>query len=207
MISSSVEGAFADNAMKASTGDAFGHLADGILASGIASTVMYPWGSVNCLAAEKFMEVMYQELERGSTKDEALQQAKLSFIHNFTNLPYRYPCYWAPFVLYGNFSAINLALPPDTGKLDYSLYQALQEWKTSGHAADATSPFVSVVVTLSRLVTNEDLETMGALSDEIAIQGAFGSFVQLRLPLEMLDAVCALEAVRSVTTPTGTIMN
>ena len=198
-----VESATGENRTVSSTGEAFRISTDVLLASGVASTVL-PLGDVNNWSTERLMEVMYQKLGQGSTRDKALQQAKLSLLREPN---YRHPYYWAQFVLYGDWSAMNSTRPPDTGKLDYALYETLQEWKTSEHAPDETPPFVSVVVTLARLAIQEDLETLRALSDEIEIQGAFGDFVQLRLPLTLLDAVCALPQVRSVATPAGTISN
>ena len=198
-----VESATGENRTVSSTGEALRILTDVLLASGVASTVL-PLGNVNNWSTERLMEVMYRELGQGSTKNEALQQAQMSLLRDPN---YRHPYYWAPFLLYGDWNPMNSTRPPDTGKLDYALYETLQEWKTSEHAPDETPPFVSVVVTLARLAIQEDLETLRALSDEIEIQGAFGNFVQLRLPLTLLDAVCALPQVRSVATPAGTISN
>ena len=198
-----VGGAAGVNRTASSTGEAFRILTDALLASGVASAVL-PLGNVNNWSTVRLMEVMYQELGQESTKDKALQRAKLSLLR-YPN--YRHPYYWAPFVLYGGWSAMNSTRPPDTGKLDYPLYQALQEWKSKEHAPDETPLVVSVLVTLVHPVAQEDLDAFKALSDEIEVQGAFGNFVQLRLPLTLLDAVCALPQVRSVATPAGTISN
>jgi len=198
-----IESATGENRTVSSTGETFRILTDVLLASGVASTVL-PLGNVNNWSTERLMEVMYRELGQGSTKDEALQQAQMSLLRDPN---YRHPYYWAPFVLYGDWNPMNSTRPPDTGKLDYALYETLQEWKTSEHAPDETPPLVSVVMTLARLAIQEDLETLRALSDEIEIQGAFGNFVQLRLPLTLLDAVCALPQVRSIATLAGTISN
>lgn len=197
------EGPSGGDRMTSSTGEALRDLMDEILSSGAAATII-PLSHVNNFATERLMEVMYQELIQGTAKDEALRQAKLSLLRDVN---YRYPYYWAQFVLYGDWSPMSSARPPDTGKLDYTLYQALQGWKSSEHAPDEIPPVVSVIVTLARPVIQEDLETLRALSDRIEIQGAFGNFVQLRLPLTLLDAVCALPEVRSVATPAGTISN
>jgi hypothetical protein len=192
-----------DDKITASSGEAFRSLTDEILASGAAATIIPLW-HVNNFATGKLMEVMYQELIQGTAKDEALREAKQSLLRDPV---YHNPYFWAQFVLYGDWSAMSSARPPDTGKLDYVLYQALQEWKSREHAPDEAPPFVSVVVTLAHPAIQEDLGRLRAISDEIEIQGAFGNFVQLRLPLSLLDAVCALSEVRSVATPTGTISN
>lgn len=191
------------NRIADSTGKAFRNFVGGILASGVASTVI-PLGNVGIQSTEKLMEVMYQELMQGITKDEALREAQLSLLRDHY---YHHPYYWASFVLYGDWSGMSSKRPPDTGKLDYALYQKLQEWKTSKHAPDEIPPLVSVVVTLAHPATQKDLDALEVLSDKIEVQGAFGSFVQLRLPLTLLDAVCALPEVRSVATPAGTISN
>jgi CHAT domain-containing protein len=198
-----IESTAGQNGPVSSTGKAFRGLTDALLASGVASTVI-PLGTINDCSTKYLMEVMYQELMQGMAKDEALREAQLSLLRD----PYySHPYFWACFVLYGDWSGTDSTRPPDTGKLDYALYQALQEWKTGEHAPDETPPLVSVVVTLSRPAIQEDLETLRALSDEIEIQGAFGNFVQLCLPLTLLDVVCALPEVRSVATPAGTISN
>jgi len=197
-----VESTVGDNG-ESSAGEAFRVLTDALLASGVASAVI-PLGNMNDCSTKYLMGVMYQELMQGITKDEALREAQLSLLRE---PDYSHPYFWTHFVLYGDWSGTDSTRPPDTGKLDYALYQALQEWNTSEHAPDEALPLVSVVVTLARPAIQEDLETLRALSDEIEIQGAFGSFVQLRLPLTLLDAVCALPEVRSVATPTGTIPN
>lgn len=198
-----VESTAGQNEPVSSTGEGFRGLTDALLASGVASAVI-PLGNMNDCSTKCLMEVMYQKLMQGATKDEALREAQLSLLRESN---YSHPYFWACFVLYGDWSGTDSTRPPDTGKLDYALYQALQTWKTSEHAPDEIPPLVSVVVTLARPAIQEDLETLRALSDEIEIQGAFGNFVQLRLPLTLLDAVCALPEVRSVATPAGTISN
>ncbi len=202
-IKSPVESTAGQNGPVSSIGEAFQKMVDTLLSSGVTSTVI-PLGNMNDYSIKYLMEAMYQELMLGTAKDEALREAQLSLLREPN---YSYPYFWARFVLYGDCSGTDSTRPPDTGKLDYALYQALQEWKTSQHASNEIPPPVSVVVTLTRPAIQEDLETLRALSDEIEIQGAFGNFVQLRLPLTLLDAVCALPEVRSVATPTGTISN
>ena len=198
-----IESAAGGSRTVSSTGEAFRGLTDALLASGVASAVI-PLSTITDCSTKYLMEVMYRALMHGATKDEALREAQLSLLREPN---YSHPYFWACFVLYGDWSGTDSTRPPDTGKLDYVLYQALQKWRTNEHAPDETPPLVSVVVTLSRPAIQEDLETLRALSDEIEIQGAFGNFVQLRFPLTLLDAVCALLEVRSVATPAGTISN
>ena len=203
-IESLMQSTAGGNGPVSSTGEAFCSVMDAILASGVASVII-PLGHVNSISTKYLMEVMYQQLRQGATKAEALRAAQLALLRDPN---YRYPYYWAQFALYGNWRSMGSAIkPPDTGKLDYALYQKLQEWRTSSHAPGQTPPVISVVVTLVHPVTQKDLEALRALSDKIEIQGTFGSFVQLRLPLTLLDAVCKLPEVRSVTTPAETISN
>jgi len=192
-----------DDEVASSAAKAFCSLTDAILASGVASAVI-PLGNVDPSSTKYLMEVMYQKLRHGATKAEALRAAQLTILNN---PHYRDPYHWAQFALYGDWGGgETMKKPPDTGKLDYALYLKLQEWKTSDHTS-GQAPKISVVVTLTHPVTPEDLEALRALSDELKIQGAFGSFVQLRLPLTLLDAVCALPEVRSVAPPAATISN
>jgi CHAT domain-containing protein len=51
-----------------------------------------------------FMKYFYEHLAEGKTKSEALQQAKLDFIKNYSANPY----YWSAFVLSGNPSTIKM---------------------------------------------------------------------------------------------------
>ena len=192
-----------NNGQVSSVGGAFRNLTDAILASGVASIVI-PLGNVDSISTKYLMEVMYQKLRQGATKAAALRAAQLVLLRD---PHYRNPYFWAQFVLYGDWGSSSAMKPPDTGKLGYALYRKLQQWKTSSHAPGQISPTISVVVTLAHPATQEDLEALRALSNKIEIQGAFGSFVQLRLPLTLLDAICALPEVRSVTMPAETISN
>jgi len=55
---------------------------------------------VNDSATSVLMKAFYQNLNRGLPKREALRQAKLSLLHS-RNATWRYPYFWAPFVLVG----------------------------------------------------------------------------------------------------------
>lgn len=50
----------------------------------------------------KFMEQLYEQLNQGKTKAEALQSTQIQFIRN-ENLGYQHPYYWSAFVLGGNW--------------------------------------------------------------------------------------------------------
>jgi len=51
-----------------------------------------------------FMKDFYNHLAEGKSKSEALQQAKLDFIKNYSANPY----YWSAFILSGNPSSIKI---------------------------------------------------------------------------------------------------
>jgi CHAT domain-containing protein len=55
---------------------------------------------VNDKSTSYLMQTMYQRLQDGAEKGEALRQAQLSLLHDTT---FRHPYYWAPFVLYGDW--------------------------------------------------------------------------------------------------------
>jgi len=48
----------------------------------------------------ELMTTFYQELQKGATKDVALQKAMLSMRNNEK---WRHPFYWSPFVLVGEW--------------------------------------------------------------------------------------------------------
>lgn len=68
------------------------------LASGARSTVTTLWRVPDATTAS-FMRVFYHHLQRGTSRAEALQRAKLRFLHS--GGPLSDPHYWAAFVLTG----------------------------------------------------------------------------------------------------------
>lgn len=179
---------------------------EGLLSSGIASAVLPLW-TASDRSTRYLMEAMYQGLMgEGLPKGEALRRAQLALLDDETGI-YRYPYFWALFVLYGDWGGEAMVEPPDTGKLEYELYQRLEEWKSTEHAPDESPPVIPVLLTLFRPATQEDLEAFKGLSEEIEVQGAFGHFVQLQVPLPLLEVVAALPEVRSVSPPAETILD
>jgi len=71
--------------------------------AGSKSVVVSLW-DVNDKYTSYFMKEFYKQLASGKSKSEALKEAKLYFIKNYSANPY----YWSAFVLSGNPSAINL---------------------------------------------------------------------------------------------------
>jgi len=84
-------------------GDELQGLSQALFVAGAPSAVLTLW-NVNDKSTSQLMQAMYQRLQGGAKKGEALRQAQLALIHDPTNLYYHHPYYWAPFVLYGDWS-------------------------------------------------------------------------------------------------------
>ena len=76
--------------------------------AGARSVVVSLW-SVNDKYTTKFMTLFYKNLSEGLDKSEALRQAKIEFIKNYSANPY----YWAAFILSGNVSKLNIKTGPN----------------------------------------------------------------------------------------------
>jgi len=83
-------------------GDELQGLSQALFVAGAPTAVLTLW-NVNDVSTSYLMEVMYQRLQGGASKGEALRQAQLALIHDPSNLGYRHPYYWAPFVMYGDW--------------------------------------------------------------------------------------------------------
>ena len=71
--------------------------------AGSKSVVVSLW-DVNDKYTSYFMKEFYKQLASGKSKSEALKEAKIYFIKNYSANPY----YWSAFILSGNPSAITL---------------------------------------------------------------------------------------------------
>jgi CHAT domain-containing protein len=71
--------------------------------AGVKSTVVSLW-EVNDKYTSKLMTLFYQNLSNGLDKSEALRQAKIEFIKDYSPNPY----YWGAFVLSGDVSSIPI---------------------------------------------------------------------------------------------------
>lgn len=76
-------------------------LARAFFYSGANSLVQTSW-SINDGSTPEIMDVFYGQLAQGSTKDRALQQAKLVFLEKHKENKYAHPYYWSAFLLSGN---------------------------------------------------------------------------------------------------------
>jgi CHAT domain-containing protein/tetratricopeptide (TPR) repeat protein len=80
------------------------------LTSAFASTatqsIVASLWSANDLSSQEIMNYFYKALKSGMTKDEALREAKLTYISSVPPSK-QHPYYWAGFIHYGNIEALN----------------------------------------------------------------------------------------------------
>ncbi len=82
--------------------------------AGVPSIVMTLW-ELNDQTSVKVMELFYQNLVEGQTKDDAMRNAKISYLQNNKGFT-AHPFFWAPFVCIGNQQPIPLEYTPHTWK-------------------------------------------------------------------------------------------
>ena len=83
-------------------------LARGFVYAGAGSLVTSLW-SVDDLSTKQIMELFYQNLKSGQTKDAALRNAKLTYL---ASTPQKaHPFFWAAFAPIGNMESIELGSP------------------------------------------------------------------------------------------------
>ena len=73
--------------------------------AGAKSTINSLW-SVNDASTKTLMEYFYQNIKNGKSKDEALRDAKLTYLENENYDP---PYFWASFIAMGNMEPIALS--------------------------------------------------------------------------------------------------
>ena len=81
-------------------------LARGFIASGCRSTLMSMWSVDDC-ATSDMMTAFYKNLKKGFAKDEALRQAKLSYLSS-VDKTMQHPYYWAAFAQFGATKPVAL---------------------------------------------------------------------------------------------------
>ncbi|MGB2982314.1 MAG: CHAT domain-containing protein, partial [Candidatus Bipolaricaulia bacterium] len=180
-------------------GDEIVGLTRAFISAGTPSVMSTLWEVVS-RPTRDLMVAFYGFLGSGLDLAEALRQAQLVLLKDEGG-SYQHPLYWAAFVPYGDWGGDTSTEPPDTGKLDYELYRALEQWTQREHLPGETPPMVSVLVVLADSVTQDDIETLEALSEDLEVEGAFGRLVQVALPLPLVEAVESLPRVRSVSLP------
>jgi len=72
--------------------------------AGAQSLIASLW-EVNDRSTSLFMDYFYRHLQEGLSKSSALRQAKLQMLKS----KYNHPFYWAPFILYGDYSSIVMS--------------------------------------------------------------------------------------------------
>ncbi len=82
-------------------GEGFLSLARAFFYSGAKSIASTLW-KVNDASSSDIMGDFYQYLAKGSTKDQALRQAKLNFLRNNDQNALKHPYYWAGYIISGN---------------------------------------------------------------------------------------------------------
>lgn len=83
-------------------------IARGFAYAGVPNIVMSTW-AVSDQATKILMEYFYKNLQQGTPKDEALQQAKLAFLKEFDGIPkYQAPFFWGSFIILGNPESVTI---------------------------------------------------------------------------------------------------
>lgn len=85
-------------------GEGIQSLALGFLYSGIPSVIMTLW-NIEDNSSQQLMTGFYRELSNDLTKDQALRQAKLTFLEQSDNIR-AHPHYWSAYVCFGNTDAL-----------------------------------------------------------------------------------------------------
>jgi len=81
-------------------------LSRGFYYAGAKSLLRSIW-KVNDKSTSRLMNFFYEELENGSSKDEALRQAKLKYLDTTEDALLKQPYYWAGFTISGDISSIS----------------------------------------------------------------------------------------------------
>lgn len=85
-------------------GNGIASLARAFMYAGASSLIVSLW-QVNDYATSEIMKNLYENLESGMKKDEALKEAKLKYIKSAEGI-LAHPVFWSPFILMGNNEAI-----------------------------------------------------------------------------------------------------
>ncbi|MEM9547928.1 MAG: CHAT domain-containing tetratricopeptide repeat protein [Bacteroidota bacterium] len=88
-------------------GEGVMNLARGFINAGCSSTLMSMWSVDDCATSE-LMQLFYEGIKNGLNKDEALRQAKITYLNSATKTKL-HPYYWAAFVPFGDMKALELS--------------------------------------------------------------------------------------------------
>jgi CHAT domain-containing protein/Tfp pilus assembly protein PilF len=84
-------------------GDEIQGLGQALFVAGVPTALLTLW-NVNDASTGELMVEFYQNLMTGQAKAESLAAAQLALLNGDYGLAYRHPYYWAPFVMYGDWS-------------------------------------------------------------------------------------------------------
>lgn len=87
-------------------GEGIVSLARGFAYAGVPSIVMSHW-QTNDESTNDLMQYFYQNLAEGQAKDDALRNAKITYLQS-ANKTFSHPFYWAGFVILGNTDSVDL---------------------------------------------------------------------------------------------------
>ncbi|MBK9012615.1 MAG: CHAT domain-containing protein [Saprospiraceae bacterium] len=87
-------------------GEGIVSLARGFSYAGAASIVTTLW-SIDDFASSEIMQLFYENLKAGDSKDRALRQAKLKFLKRRKGSNASHPLYWAAFIPVGDMAPIE----------------------------------------------------------------------------------------------------
>lgn len=107
------------NMGKLSTGEGVISLSRGFFYNGAQSVVASLW-NVNEKSSNQILSDFYKNLQKGNTKSQALQMAKINYL-NTHKLNERLPYYWAAFTLTGSTTKIQLVPKTSFSLLFYTL--------------------------------------------------------------------------------------
>ncbi|MCB0845627.1 MAG: CHAT domain-containing protein, partial [Bacteroidetes bacterium] len=73
-----------------------------------ASNLIVSLWRVNDYATSEIMKNLYDHLGQGIRKDEALKQAKLTYIQSVNESVLAHPAFWSPFITIGNTQPVSI---------------------------------------------------------------------------------------------------
>jgi len=159
-----------------------------VLLAARINTIIFSLDSCsNSSARDDLFLYFYQRLTNGYTKAEALQAAQLEVLKNHPQ-----PFFWANFFLYGDWQGKMLSY---LSKLEYNLYEQFMNWQRK---PSAPLPILEVLLTFSHPISEQDLDSLQAVSPFIYVLGSFGAFVIARIPVPLLKDVAQLPEVRFI---------
>ena len=99
---------------KLQRGEGIMNLSRAFTYAGCPATVMSLWEAPDQTTAI-VMQLFYQYLKKGYTKDEALHKAKIEFLSTVEAVEWQHPYFWAGFIPSGNMKSIQLNRPNKLG--------------------------------------------------------------------------------------------